>query len=123
MPVLPIDYPDAFAATLGVMLYPGISGDDPSKARAFAAQFSAKAVDELLKRGGIVSGDDLARLLIDAGHPLDDIPRRWWAGLATGQTLKSFIALANADPKLASWNNASRTVEKVLRQSRAKGTR
>ena len=36
MPILPLDHPEPFAATLGVMLYPGADNDDPLKARAFA---------------------------------------------------------------------------------------
>jgi hypothetical protein len=29
MPILPLDHPDPFAATLGVMLYPGADDDPP----------------------------------------------------------------------------------------------
>jgi hypothetical protein len=41
MPLLPLDYPVPFAATLGVMLYPAMDEVDPPKARAFAAQYLA----------------------------------------------------------------------------------
>jgi hypothetical protein len=41
MPILPLDYPVPFAATLGVMLYPAMDEVDPPKARAFAAQYLA----------------------------------------------------------------------------------
>jgi hypothetical protein len=44
MPILPLDHPEPFAATLGVMLYPGTDNDDPLKARAFAAQWLATPV-------------------------------------------------------------------------------
>ena len=32
MPILPLNYPEPFAATLGVMLYPAIDDADPPKA-------------------------------------------------------------------------------------------
>jgi len=42
MPILPLDHPEPFAATLGTMLYPGVNDIDVSKARAFVAQWLAK---------------------------------------------------------------------------------
>jgi hypothetical protein len=42
VPSLPLDHPEPFLATLGVMLYPATDGDDPPKARAFAAQWLAE---------------------------------------------------------------------------------
>ena len=36
MPILPFDYPEPFAATLGVMLYPEMDEDERGKARAFS---------------------------------------------------------------------------------------
>ena len=42
MPDLPLDRPEAFMATLGVMLYPATDVDDPRKARALAAQWLSK---------------------------------------------------------------------------------
>ena len=44
MPVLPLEHFEPFAATLGVMLYPGLDEDDQRKARAFAAQWLALTV-------------------------------------------------------------------------------
>ena len=41
MPILPLDYPEPFAATLGVMLYPGTEEADRPKARAYASQYLA----------------------------------------------------------------------------------
>jgi hypothetical protein len=41
MPILPLDYPEPFAATGGVMLYPMDDADAPS-ARAFAAHLMAE---------------------------------------------------------------------------------
>jgi hypothetical protein len=42
MPILPLDSPEPFAATLGVMLYPGTDKSDQAKARAFAARWLAE---------------------------------------------------------------------------------
>ena len=33
MPILPLDHPEPFAATLGVMLYPGTDDDSPKDTR------------------------------------------------------------------------------------------
>jgi hypothetical protein len=44
MPFLPLDHPEPFSATLGVMLYPAVDEADPPKARAYAAQYLAAAV-------------------------------------------------------------------------------
>ena len=68
MPVLPLDYTEPFAATLGLMLYPGINELDRRDARAFAAQSLA-----CLRILGIA--DDDARVnpnggAIAIGHPL-----------------------------------------------------
>jgi hypothetical protein len=43
MPILPLDYPEPFAATLGVMLYPATDEADARKARAFAAHCTPPA--------------------------------------------------------------------------------
>ncbi|MGC1348018.1 MAG: hypothetical protein WA863_18420 [Methyloceanibacter sp.] len=37
MPILPLDHPEPFTATLGVMLYPATDEKDPPRAHAFAA--------------------------------------------------------------------------------------
>ena len=47
MPILPLDYSEPFAATLGVMLYPATVEADSRKARAFAAQFLAEPIRRL----------------------------------------------------------------------------
>ncbi len=41
MPILPLDHPEPYSATLGVMLYPDEA--DAPKARAYAAQYLARA--------------------------------------------------------------------------------
>jgi hypothetical protein len=108
MPILPLDHPEPFSATLGVMLYPDEA--DAPKARAFAAQYLAGPIRRLHEAGGILPYDVLARILMDAGQPLTDFEERWWGGGATGEAFKAFFALANADPALASWNNAIKIV-------------
>ena len=50
MPILPLDHPEPFAATLGVMLYPEIDEVDPPKARAFAAQWLASPSDSFMRQ-------------------------------------------------------------------------
>jgi hypothetical protein len=42
MPILPLDHPDPFAATLGVMLYPG-ADDDPPAGRPSCPRIPLKA--------------------------------------------------------------------------------
>jgi hypothetical protein len=106
MPILPLDYPDPFAATLGVMLFPGIDNDDPSKARAFAAGLLATPLKHFHDAGHRLSYDSLVRITTDASYELEDYRERFWGGTATGELFKACWALVNTDPALASWNNA-----------------
>ena len=47
MPILPLDQPEPFAATLGVTLYPGSDEADSTKARALCgANFGPIATDD-----------------------------------------------------------------------------
>ena len=55
MPILPLNHPEPFSATLGVMLYPDEA--DALKARAFAAQYLAEPMRRLYKAGGTLSHD------------------------------------------------------------------
>jgi hypothetical protein len=111
MPILPLDYPEPFAATLGVMLYPAI--EEATKARAFAAQFLAGPIRRLREAGHRLSYEALERIVMDAGQRLTDLDVRWWGGSATGETFKTLFALANTDPVLASWSNAITIAEKA----------
>lgn len=123
MPILPLDHPEPFAATLGVMLYPGLDEDSQRKARAFAAQYLAEPLRQLYGSGGTLSHEHLVRIAFDAGTPLDDIPDRWRDGLATGQIHMTFYALANANPDLASWRSATKLVEINARSHQASASR
>jgi hypothetical protein len=116
MPILPLDYPEPFSATLGVMLYPAMDEADPPKARAYAAQRLAGAFLRFQDSGGTLSNDVVAPILMHAGQPLTDLEERWWGGRATGETFKTFFALANADPALASWEHAV-TIVKLTAKS------
>jgi hypothetical protein len=73
MPVLPLEHFEPFAATLGVMLYPGLDEDDQRKARAFAAQWLAIPVRRLYEAGHTMPNDALARIVMDGGTLLTDV--------------------------------------------------
>jgi hypothetical protein len=111
MPILPLDYPEPFASTLGVMLYPAT--EEATKARAFAAQFLVGPIRRLREAGHRLSYEALKRIVMDAGQRLTDRDVRWRGGSATGETFKTLFALANTDPVLASWSNAITIAEKA----------
>ncbi len=123
MPILPLDYPEPFSATLGVMLYPAMDEADPPKARAYAAQRLAGAFLRFQDSGGTLSNDVVAPILMHAGQPLTDLEERWWGGRATGETFKTFFALANADPALAFWEHAVTIVKLTAKSFNVKGAR
>jgi hypothetical protein len=87
MPILPLDHPEPFAATLGVMLYPNIDEEDRRKARAFAAQWLAEPVRRLREIGIRLPQDKLELLVMDGGTLLTDVAQRWEGGLSTNQDL------------------------------------
>jgi hypothetical protein len=122
MPILPLDHPDPFAATLGVMLYPG-ADDDPPKARTFASQWLGGPIRRLHEDGHKLSYDVLLRIATDAGRPLADFDDRWWGGSTTGELFKALFALSNTNPALASWNNAVRIAELTATRAKASGSR
>ena len=63
------------------------------------------------------------RIASDSGTPLDDIAERWWDATATGETFKTFFALAHTDPTLASWGNATKLVEVNAARHNVSGSR
>jgi hypothetical protein len=123
MPILPLDYPEPFAATLGVMLYPGTEGTDPLHARAFAAQYLAKPLQRFHEAGHTLPYESLARIQEDAGELITDLDKRWWGGIATGNIFKTFFVLARTHEALASWNNAVRVFELAASRARSSGSR
>lgn len=118
MPILPLDDPEPFAATLGVMLYPDADEAEQRKARAFAARWLAKPLQRFHQNGHKLSYADLAHIAEGAGESLDDIGKRIWGGTATGEMFKALFAIANTDPTLASWNNAARIAEIIAARRR-----
>ena len=123
MSVLPLDHPEPFVATLGVMLYPGVDEANRSKAATFAVQHLAEPIRRLHAAGGQLRHDDAIRLLSEGGQILSDLKKRWWQGTAVGQMFKTFFALWNRDPELASWENATRIAERTAVQQRVPGSR
>ena len=123
MPILPLEHPEPFAATLGVMLYPGTGNADPRKAIAFASNYLAEPIRQLHEAGRTIAHDDLARIVEGGGEHLDDLDERWWRGTATGEMFNALFALADASPDLASWNKAARIGEKVALRTKSSGSR
>jgi hypothetical protein len=119
---LPLDYPEPFAATLGIMLYPGTDNDDPSKALAFAAQWLATPLHRYHGARRRLPYEALARIAEGSGASLTDLDERFWGGTATGELVKALLALAISDPRLASWSNAVR-VFIIAKDRSAKGSR
>jgi hypothetical protein len=130
MPILPLDHPEPFAATLGVMLYPRTDEADAAKARAFASQWLATPLERFHAAGYRLAYEQLAQISESAGEPLTDLAQRWWGGTATGELVKAYFALSCTDfdlgrtnRPLASWNNAVRVVELAASRARARGSR
>ncbi len=123
MPILPLDHPEPFAATLGVMLYPATDEADPPKALAFASQLLAEPIRQLYEAGRVLSSEVLLRIATDAGQPLTDLHERWDGGLATGELIKALYALAKDHPSLASWENAIKIYEICAKRSGLRGSR
>lgn len=114
MPVLPLDHPEPFAATLGVMLFPGEDDADRKKATAYAAHCLAEPLRQFHEEGGTLDYDSLRFIAEGGGDRLDDLDKRWLGGIAAGQVFKTYFALANTDSGLASWSNAIRIAQHVV---------
>jgi hypothetical protein len=123
MPILPLDHPDPFAATLGVMLYPGTDEGDRAKARAFASQWLATPLKRFHAAGQKLSYEQLARISEAAGEQLTDLDQLWRRGALTGDLVKVYYALSCTNHPLASWNNALRIVERAASRTKASGSR
>ena len=76
MPILPLDHLEPFAATLGVMLYPGEDEASRKRARAFTAQALAEPLRIFHDAGHSLPERELARITSDAEVALDDIDNR-----------------------------------------------
>src|SRR6266851_8002485 len=87
MPVLPVDYPEPFAAVLGTMLYP--NEGEAAQRRAVAAHYLAEPIRRFEAAGGALPYNDLLRIVKDGGARLDDLDQRWWGGRLWGSCSKS----------------------------------
>lgn len=105
MPILPLE-PEPFAATLGIMLYPGEDESDRGKARAFASHYLAKPIRKFVEDGGSLNQESLLKLTTSGGERLDDLEKRWREGLWAGEILKAYFILSWNTPKQASWEKA-----------------
>lgn len=123
MPILPLDHPEPFSATLGTMLYPAMGETDPPKARAFAAQWLGEPLRRFHESDHRLTYDALMRIMVDAGHPLLDLNERWEGGLATGDLFKTLYLLAKNNAALASWENAVKIYEVSAKRVGSKGSR
>lgn len=123
MPILPFDHPEPFAATLGVMLYPGTDGTDPRNARAFAAHYLAEPLRRFHEADHALPYDALKRIAHDSGQRLTDLDKRWWGGTATGDLFKALFVLATTNRTLASWDNAVKIFESAASRSKSSGSR
>jgi hypothetical protein len=106
MPILPLDSPEPFAATLGVMLYPGTDKSDQAKARAFAARWLAEPLRRFHASGRQLPYDALRWIAEGGGEALSELEARRQGGTATGELFKAFYILAETRPRFASWENA-----------------
>jgi hypothetical protein len=123
MPILPLDHPEPFAATLGVMLYPGEDEADRKRAAAFAAQSLAQPLRRFHQEGGVLDYEALLQIASDSGERLDDLDSRWFEATATGELFKLLFALFNTDPGMASWENAIRLAKPIAARAGASGSR
>ncbi len=111
MPILRLDYPEPYALTLGIMLYPGEDESDQQQARAFASQYVREWIPLIYKAGSSLSEEELNRVLDDASGPPVDSRERQEKGTLTGEMFRVLLALEHADPVLATWANATRLIE------------
>jgi hypothetical protein len=123
MPILPLDAPEPFAATLGVMLYPGADESDQAKARAFAAWWLAMPLRRFHQDGHRLTYEALASIAEDASEQLTDLDDRRRGGAAMGDLFKALFLLAKDHPALASWDNAIRVYEIFASRAKASGSR
>jgi hypothetical protein len=123
MPNLPLDYPEPFAATLGVMHYPGVDQESSSRARAYASQHLAEPVRRFHNAGHRLHYEALARIAMDSGEHLDNVERQFQAGLVMGDMLWIFFTLAHTHGSIATWNNTIRFAELAAPKFGVSGTR
>jgi len=120
VPYLNITAGEPWAETWGVMLFP----EDELKRRAYIARlwagfypiYEEASFGEPVPRSVLVSIMKAA-----AAAPIDkaEIKARYHDGMVAGEQLKVLAAIAQSQPKRASWNTASELVEQQTGRSRA----
>jgi hypothetical protein len=95
----------------------------PDKAREFAAQFLAKPYREFRAAGHRLTHEAVEQLLVDSAERLTDLDAAGGKARQLVSYFKTFFALYNTRPALASWNNAIRIACAVADRSGAKGSR
>lgn len=123
MPILPLDHPDPYMATLGIMLYPGLDEGDRRKAKAYAAQRLAITTRRMIEHGYQVPVEARARLYADSGEILDDLHKRWDGGLWVADLYVTLFALWGNHKRFASFENAIRACEPTAARTRTPGVR
>ena len=119
MPYLNLNQGEPWAETLAVMHFP----DDAAKRQAYLAKlwsgfypaYEEAGAGELVPRSVFLSV--MAAVAADVDR--DEIADRRYKGLAAGEQLKVLFALAQTEPKRASWNAAARLAEWNSGKSRA----
>jgi hypothetical protein len=112
---------EPWAETWGVMLFP----EDEHKRRAYIARLWAGFYPtyEETNLGEPVPRSVLLSIMkaTTTADPIDkaEIRARYYDGMSAGEQLKVLIAIAQSQPKRASWSNASKLVERQTGRSRA----
>ena len=119
MPILPLEAPEPFAATLGVMLYPGFDETEKAKARVFASHWLAEPLRHSIEDGYQPAYQTLQYVALNGGGELPDVEQRFDGGVLTGELLKIVYILAESEPALASWSNAKKVLGTVAGRSRS----
>jgi len=120
MPYLNLAQGEPWAETWGTMLFP----EDAAKRRSYIARLWSGFYPIYEKTG---AGEPLPRSVLlsvmEAAEATpverDEIVDRHFKGLAAGEQLRVLFAIAQTEPKSASWNAAARLVEWQTKKSRA----
>ena len=123
MPTLDLDHHEPFAATLGIMLYPGTDNEDRENARAFASHWIQGCLKNFHEAGHRLPAERMARLLEDGGVFLTDGKARLKSGQAVGDIFKALFLLAKDHPSLASWEHAISIYETGAARAKKPGSR
>ena len=120
MPYLNLTAGEPWAETWGVMVFP----DDEAARRAFIAtlwlgfypKYEKSGLGQLMPRSALLSVMETAVTMVI--EP-DQIDVRRYKGLAAGEQLKVLFALAQTEPKCASWNAVTQLVKRQTEKSRS----